>query len=553
MALQGSGVTLPTPKTNTPVMTTSNPSRYAQYKDQVNEVLYSKDKWAEGNASGNEALKTWAAHNADNYYKSLPKELSNMMQGMDNNALGVFYNQLTNPPPTALDNYKKQAGANPYDGQVSDMMTQLKGMVNAPNPYDQSMKDILGRLSTAIDAPIADPTTTVQYKAAQDRLNRDKAVEMNDAAELLGGSGLARSSIVTDRSQDISQKFTNYMETQVLPGIVAQLQAEKQNNIGNINTLLTGTGNEANRMDTRTKTQFDQVGKIYDAVVGQQGAWDKRVQAEFDNSMKQTDSVRADRTLENDSVRLEIESLNSAIQRTVAMGQVSPEDADVIGVPAGTPSFQAKDAAARRMQELQIAQNDIASREKIAAENNASQERIAYNHDSTSKSIADKNNAASKVGNNYSTLLGIWEKQGKAPKGLEAFGVPEGTPIGQNGLTPGQVLDQIKVDAARKMQADTAKRTAEIPGYQTSYGVDEQTAGAIYDVLQNPNREAALADLKHSSNDLRTNGIDISKVQSAIDDKWKDNTPVQPSWWDTFNGWLGGKDFTGNFDRGPLQ
>lgn len=513
----------------TPVMTPSDPS---QYRDQLNKILYSKNQFAKAQTDGNQGLMTWAQSQAAPAYGQLPTDLRSQVQGMNAAALQSFYQSLFNAPQPGAGGQPAPAQppstlvpqASPFDQQLTDLLGQLTGAVNnpAPNPFDAQMAALLQQLTGLINSPLPTVQSTPQFTAAQERLGRQQADQVNLASEQLGGSGLARSSIVTDRAQGIAQEFTDYMETQIIPAIAQQLQGERQLEVSNLGQLLGATGDQQSVFDERSKSKLQGLATLYDALTGQQGRFDELMQNEFSNRIAQggldLDKEKFTQQKKMDEITAELAQIDSALARTQTMGAVSQADAAVLGVPAGTPSFQAANAVAQRKHELQIQREDNAAamartNAQIGASWKETQARISADAEQNRLNREEANK-----GEDYRLLLSLWETQGTAPKGLEKFGVKAGTPLGQGSISPQEALAQIQLDQAKADQTHQKYVDTNAPSVQKQYGANKVTAEAILNVLDNPNSQSALAELNSTSNQLTQLGVDVGKVKKAIGD-----------------------------------
>lgn len=143
-----------------------------------------------------------------------------------------------------------QQTANPYDQQVADLLANLTNMTNNQTPVD--------------------PYSSPQYAAAQAQVARGAQQAQRQSQEALGGTGLARSSIVTDRAQAIQNDANNYLQTQLVPGIVQQLQAERQNQVSGIYNLLNALSGQQSLVDERTRGEQDRLANVLDYLTGKQ-------------------------------------------------------------------------------------------------------------------------------------------------------------------------------------------------------------------------------------------------------------------------------------------
>lgn len=177
--------------------------------------------------------------------------------------------------------------ANPYDVQVSQNLQGLLEQIR--NPQQVNVQDIIG---------------SPQYEAQQALAERQAGQATRQAQEALGGAGFGRSTRLAERAQNIQNEANQYLQTQVLPQLIGQEQQRQQQQLGNLMNAL-------------------------GMIQGQQGVYDVRSQQELQNQLAQ-----------------ESQALQSALARTQNAGKVvNEEDAAILGVPVGTPSFEAEQAA----------------------------------------------------------------------------------------------------------------------------------------------------------------------------------------------------------------
>lgn len=526
-----------------PIMTASDPS---QYREQLNQILYSKNQYNQGVTQQNQGLKNWAQSNAQQYYSQLPQDLMSQVQGMNASALQSFYDSLFNSPTPGANTGATPAAEQwtppptPYDAQMNDLLERMTGKVDNPtvNPWDAQMEALLSQLTGLINTPLGNVEDSPLYAAAQARLGRQQQNEINTAADVLGGSGLARSSVVTDRAQNIAQQFTDYMETQIIPQIAAQIRGERDSDVANLGQLLNATGQQQGVFDERSKQELQGLATLYDAITGQQGRFDQLMQNNIQNQQRDREigideerlGLEQDRFKHQqviDNATLELQRIDSAMTRTQMMGSVSREDAEILGVPAGTPTFQAANAVAQRKHELEIQQKEASAamartQAQIAGSLRETQLRIQASKEETQMRIkADKEAQAlarqeANKGEDYRLLISIWDQTGKAPPGLEKFGVSAGTPKDSGPISPQQALAQIELDQVKADQTHRTYLDNNTPAIQKQYGVDKQTAEVILGAFDNPTKEAALADLKSQQTLLQQMGVDTKKVKLAI-------------------------------------
>jgi hypothetical protein len=527
----------PVTASSTPVVTAATPGpsdQYAAYRNAINQIVYSKGRYAEGQSSGNQGLSDWAANNAKQYYDQLPPELAAKLHPMGLEDAKSFYSGLfagpvTNPDPNLNVPTDQSAVVNPYDSAINDLMKQLTDKVNAPdtNPFDAKLSTLIDQLTQLMNAPAVDPRSTSQYAAAEASINQQAHDNVRQAQESLGGSGLARSSIVTDRAQQIGNDAKSQLETQVIPAIAQQLAADKQQKIQNEFGLVDATGKQQDLYDTRGQLKIDNLNKLLTGEVSLSQMFETKQQDKINNKIA-TDTLDLQKQKFTwDKAQASIDNAHKdfadAVTRLSTLGYVTGADAQILGVPAGTPSYQASDAIANR--EFQFKQQQ----DQIAATAANVDKQIADSKLSREESKQARLDAAKQA--KISDLIHIFESTRKAPPGLEDYGIKAGDALAD---TPSQALDKLKLDDAMAKSAATKLDEDQAPLFQSSYGVDKNTAIAMIHTINNPSRDAAIADLNTHAADLKKMGIDPNTIMLAVNDKWsppvnKEKPPKYPA------------------------
>lgn len=520
----------------TPVVTGSNPPDYAPYRNAINQIVYSKGQYSQGQRNNNQGMMNWAQQNAQQYYGELPTELANQLRGMDYNQAQQFYKGLTTSPApsTTAQPSGYQRPDNPYDDRVTDLINQLGQSINTPrvNPYDSQIQSLLAEIQTMMNRPPVDPRTTNEYAAGKASVDRQAAESVRRTMEALGGSGLARSSIALERTQDINNSATEYLETQLVPTIAAQLRAQDLQGIQTSMALLQGLSQQQGMFDQRTQNELQNLGALLGALTGQQGVFDERAQTDFQNNLglenldinrQQLDLSRQQVDLQRQaqefnqqqaSIQNELAQIGAALERTQILGSVSNEDSSILGVPAGTPTFQAREAAAQRQQQLSILDR------QLEAERSNLERRIAADAEQSRLNRQAQQNSA-----RVSELLNIWQATNSAPPGLESYGIRPGQTYNPS-LTPSQQLDQLQLEQMQADASEQARVQQLVPVFQATYSLDTITAQAMVSAMDNPTLESAIEDIKAHENQLKQMGVNTKKLRDAVRSEFsKSNDP----------------------------
>lgn len=139
--------------------------------------------------------------------------VGNVVYGATNTAANTTPTQ--QPTPTT-QTYNPYGTSNPYDTQVNDMIKMLMNQANNPQPVD---------VNAIYNSP--------QWASYQAQANKGAQQGIRAAQESMGSSGFGRSTALQERSQGIQNDANEYMNAQVLPQLMAQEQASRQQQLEN--------------------------------------------------------------------------------------------------------------------------------------------------------------------------------------------------------------------------------------------------------------------------------------------------------------------------------
>jgi hypothetical protein len=179
---------------------------------------------------------------------------------------------------------------NPYDQQVSNMINTLSGRINTPtvNPMDERFNTLLDQLSGRMQNPSSIDRNAVyqspQYAAQQANVNRQISEQQRQSREGLNRRGIMDSSITASQANQIAQQGTEYLETQAIPQIIAQMQAEEDQKTAGLMNLLNVLGQQQSLYDSRASNQTNDLASLLGVLGQQQGLVDTRANNEFDRA-----------------------------------------------------------------------------------------------------------------------------------------------------------------------------------------------------------------------------------------------------------------------------
>lgn len=310
------------------------------------------------------------------------------MKPQVNNA-GTTYTDI----PTFQQAHQSFQNSNRSNPAIETATTQP---VTASSTQTPNYNDIIGNIYSQIMHPAAfDVYNSPQYKAAQDQANYQAGLATRNAQESLGASGFGRSTNLSDRAQMIQQDANQRLMTQVVPQLIQQNNAQEQQRLANLSGLISPLMQaEQNRFNNGIATAgltgyytpdaqlVDNVKKIMAAnSAAYAGASPEEQQRLHAENVRLAASIGGkDTTGNGDYVYSPIRTMqgqqadtnnmqimaqltgklpdgtptNAAQQQQLAnewkaaeaMGIITPGLAQLYGIPAGTPTMQAKQMAA---------------------------------------------------------------------------------------------------------------------------------------------------------------------------------------------------------------
>ncbi|OMF98173.1 hypothetical protein [Paenibacillus sp. FSL R7-0337] len=169
---------------------------------------------------------------------------------------------------SALGNYR-----------INDLTNQVVNNTKLPdNTYTPQIDQLIQQLQgLSKNQQTVDPYSTPEYTAYQAQADRRSQKGIRAAQESLGSSGFGRSTALGERSQGIQNEQTEYLETQVIPQIIAANQAKQQQEYQNLYNLLTPLMSQQGYADNRSQTELGNVINALGAVTSeQQRGYDNR-------------------------------------------------------------------------------------------------------------------------------------------------------------------------------------------------------------------------------------------------------------------------------------
>ncbi|MNB97068.1 hypothetical protein D3C75_442880 [compost metagenome] len=196
--------------------------------------------------------------------------IRNSLQSSGYNPSSIGYNNgavtLNNQPfmqPTYNVGGTAYATPNAYNSALSnyrigDLTNQIVNNTKLPeNQYTQQINDQISYLMNMAKNPqTIDPYSTPEYAAYAAQAQKSAGQNIRAAQESLGSSGFGRSTMLADRAQGIQNDATEYLNTQVVPQIIAANQAKQQQEFSNLMNLLNPLMSQQGYADTRAQTEL---------------------------------------------------------------------------------------------------------------------------------------------------------------------------------------------------------------------------------------------------------------------------------------------------------
>ncbi|WP_410512043.1 hypothetical protein PaeBR_18665 [Paenibacillus sp. BR2-3] len=156
--------------------------------------------------------------------------------------------------------------------RIGDLTNQVVNNTKLPdNSYTPQIDQLMKQLQDFSENQQAvDPYSTPEYAAYQAQADRRASQGVRAAQESLGSAGFGRSTALGERSQSIQNDQTEYLETQVIPQIIAANQAKRQQDYGNLMSLLSPLMSQQGYADNRAQTELGNVINALGAVTSEQ-------------------------------------------------------------------------------------------------------------------------------------------------------------------------------------------------------------------------------------------------------------------------------------------
>jgi len=355
------------------------------------------------------------------------------------------------------------------------------------NPYDQRVAEAISSLQSLIQQfqqPVSLESiyASPQYAAFQAQAQRQAQQGIRAAQEALGAAGFGRSTLLGERAQEIQNLANEYLQTQVLPQLIAAEEARRQAQLENALAFIRQLAQQQAVMEGRYESAAERA--LREAqLTGQYLPAEARALIDSLLELKRqaespgiTREARAELSRQADVIRSQLAGMGvdpslfgadvtadqaaanlarAGIQTLAARQQQFEQDvimAQLTGrLPDGTPTTAEQ-------------QRQLENLWRIAEETGRIPDHLAdmYGIPRGTPTLAGRSfalqaqntasdNARANLAARFSRLMDIWQGTGVAPQGMEDFGVRPGTP-----WRPYELREQQQAEEAAQVDAKTS-------------------------------------------------------------------------------------------------
>jgi len=237
-----------------------------------------------------------------------------------------------------------------------NLQQQVLNPAQTVNPYDQQVNDTLAQMLQKDQHPAAiDRYRAAQYAASQAASQRGAQQATRQAQEVLGDSGFSQSTRLSDRAQGIQNDANAYLETQVVPQIIQQLQGAQQQEIGNLSNILGLLQGQQGVFVTRQQNQQNRQFDVLDYVTGRSDR-DQDIQRDDERITRETEYQAARDAILDERYKTEFDldveryGLEQAADKAYKAGMLSLDRAR-LGIQQDEAAARKTEAEARKLEE----------------------------------------------------------------------------------------------------------------------------------------------------------------------------------------------------------
>lgn len=414
----------------------------------------------------------------------------------DQNSFNNAWEQYSRPQNQQV---QYTASQTPNFDQVQSQYLNYK---TPTNPYNDQISSLLNTIQQRVNTQINpnDIYNSPMYAAQQAQSQRQAQQGIRAAQESLGASGFGRSTALSENAQRIQNDANDYMNTQVLPAIYNQLQSQRQTDLSNLNNFLGSL--QQQQQYTANQSQLERDNLLASL---------KFLSGEKQN--KEANAIALGNALGSYLTPEQRDAINQMKSNSAAWFNASPEEQQVLAAknqdlgssigatqdeqgnwvfPQGTPTVaqrqfdygiqkdkrefdykQARDAIEDERYKNKF-DEDVRRYDLDYALKKAIEEgQLSVSRMNAATSAQNAKNSAYNA--DFGRLMDVWKATGKAPAGLESYGVQAGADFADSkqiakldkemqglyaGLSSGHIdsakaIDEIKTQLAAGMYTPT--------------------------------------------------------------------------------------------------
>ena len=383
--------------------------------------------------------------------------------------------QTTNQPQINVPKTTTQPQTVSAQPATSRTTPDYSSIYNIGNPYDQRVAEAISSLQSLIQQ-IQQPVSlesiysSPQYEAFRAQAQKQAEQGIRAAQEALGAAGFGRSTLLGERAQEIQNLANEYLQTQVLPQLIAAEEARRQAQLENALAFIRQLAQQQAVMEGRYESAAERA--LREAqLTGQYLPAEARALIDSLLELKRqaeapgiTAEARSELSSQANEIRARLAGMG--VDTSLFSADVPYAQAIQNVARAGTPTLAAREfeferdttmaqltgrlpdgtpTTAEQQRQLQnlwaiadatgVIPDQLADMYGIprgtptqAAKQFALQYNLERRRIENAIANANADNARQDAAENFRRLIQIWEATGSAPSGLEAYGVSPGTP-----------------------------------------------------------------------------------------------------------------------------
>ncbi|MFT9498241.1 hypothetical protein [Anaerosolibacter sp.] len=262
--------------------------------------------------------------------------------GLDNSQIGFNpNNQMVTYQGKNLLQAGQNVGGTTYADPSQIKAAVYRGGFMPQQSYQSQTNDVLSQLMKQVNKPFEyNPRKDPRYQAVQDAAERNAQTASRNAMEAMNERGILNSTITGDRIGQIEQEAKQRV-TDLIPQLMESAYNQRQNETNNLLQLLGVYQGLENQSYNRNQ--------VLDQTAYERGLQEQQAEAQAVAQQAQ----------------LQQQQLEQALSRVDSLGYVDNAASQILGVPVGTPSFRAREAAADRANRIRL--EGISAANRLAA------------------------------------------------------------------------------------------------------------------------------------------------------------------------------------------